>query len=98
MAYSRFHSSRQWKRTRAIARHSANFTCERCGAYLPGKGELHIHHKMKVRDHPAVALEWANFQCLCAACHDAIEPRAGGPPRSGCDERGWPLGDHPWNK
>ena len=95
---SAFHGTYAWKKARHIAKLKAGFACERCGKVLPNKGELHVHHKKAVANHPAVALEPLNFAVMCPACHNIIEPRSGGPPRLGCDGRGWPLSlDHPWN-
>ena len=96
-AQSKFHGSYRWKKARRIARIIAAQHCQRCGRFLPEPGALHIHHRMKVADHPAVALEPLNYECLCPSCHNIVEPRTG-TPRLGCDVDGNPLDPaHPWN-
>jgi 5-methylcytosine-specific restriction endonuclease McrA len=92
-----FHGSSEWKRARRIARIEANYTCVRCHAFLPGKGELHVHHKKPVVKAMALALEPLNFMVLCPECHNIVEPRTGSRIKSGCDELGRPLDpSHPW--
>ena len=95
-----FHGSYAWKKLRRIAKIQARHTCERCGAFLPGKGELHVHHRKPVDTAPALGLEPLNFEVLCPACHNIVEPRTGeSRPASGCDVDGNPLApDHPWNR
>ena len=56
-----FHGTRAWKTARQLAKRAADYRCQRCGEFLPGKGELHVHHKMPVAEHPAVALEPLNY-------------------------------------
>jgi 5-methylcytosine-specific restriction endonuclease McrA len=73
-----FHGTAVWKRARRVARIEARHTCARCGAFLPGKGELHVHHRKPVAKSMALALEPLNFEVLCPGCHNAIEPRTGG--------------------
>ena len=94
-----FHGTLKWKRARRVARIEANHTCARCHAYLPGKGELHVHHRKPVAKSMALALEPLNFMVVCPQCHNAIEPRSGMPRiSSACDEDGNPLDpQHPWN-
>ena len=94
-----FHGSAEWKRARRIAKIEAKYTCARCHAFLPGKGQLHTHHRKPLSKSMALALHPANFQVLCGACHNFLEPRSGTPRlKSGCDEQGMPLSaDHPWN-
>jgi hypothetical protein len=72
----------------------------RCNAFLPGKGELHVHHRKPVAKSMALALEPLNLMPVCPQCRNVIEPRTGSPRiKSGCDELGHPLSpDHPWNK
>ena len=95
-----FHSTALWQRTRRVAKIEAGYTCTRCKAFLPGKGELHVHHKRPVARSASLALEPLNFQVVCPGCHNIIEPRSGTPRiKSGCDIDGHPLSpDHPWNK
>ena len=93
---SSFHSTYAWKKTRRIARIEAQHTCARCNAFLPGKGELHVHHKKPVERAPALGFEPLNFMVVCPGCHNREEPRTG-TPKLGCDELGMPLSeDHPW--
>jgi len=93
-----FHGTAIWKRTRRVARIEAAHRCQRCGRFLPGKGELHVHHRKPVERAPALALEPLNFMVVCPPCHNIIEPRSGAPPRLGCDIDGNPLSEHhPWN-
>ena len=95
-----FHSTAIWQRTRRVAKIEAGYTCARCKAFLPGKRELHVHHRKPVAKSMALALEPANFQVVRPECHNIVEPRTGlCRIRSGCDELGHPLSpDHPWNK
>src|SRR5262245_5523634 len=96
---TKFHGTYPWKRARRLAKLKAGFTCERCGTFLPGKGELHVHHRLPVADFPGVQLEPLNFQVVCAPCHNAIEPRTGERPHASCDTDGNPTDPrHPWNK
>src|SRR5262245_65848390 len=94
-----FHGSYAWKKTRRIAKMAAGFKCERCGRILPGKGELHVHHRKPVEQAPALGLEPLNFMVVCPACHNAIEPRTGEQRiERGCAVDGNPLDPrHPWN-
>ena len=94
-----FHGTRAWKTARQLAKRTADYRCQRCGEFLPGKGKLHVHHKMPVTNHPAVVLEPLNFMVLCPACHNIEEPRTGTPhPMPGCDVTGQPTDpNHPWN-
>ncbi len=93
-----FHGTSEWKKARRVARIEANHTCARCHAYLPAKGQLHVHHRKPVEVAPALALEPLNFAVVCPGCHNAIEPRSGTPRvKSACDEQGYPTSeDHPW--
>jgi 5-methylcytosine-specific restriction protein A len=98
MPNHRFHGSVAWKKARRIARIEAKHTCAKCNAYLPGKGELHVHHRKPIERAPALALEPLNFMVLCSECHNVVEPRTGSRQRSACDEQGRPLDpEHPWN-
>jgi 5-methylcytosine-specific restriction endonuclease McrA len=68
-----------------------------CNAYLPGKGELHVHHRKPVAKSLALALDPANFQVLCPECHNIVEPRTGSRMSACDDELGRPLDpEHPW--
>jgi 5-methylcytosine-specific restriction enzyme A len=97
MPNHRFHGSAAWKKARRIARIEARHTCARCNAYLPGKGELHVHHRKPIERAPALALEPLNFMVLCSECHNVVEPRTGSRQRLACDEQGRPLDKaHPW--
>jgi 5-methylcytosine-specific restriction endonuclease McrA len=91
-----FHSTYAWQKARRVARIAARHTCERCGRFLPGKGELHVHHRKPVAKSIALAFEPLNFSVLCPPCHNIVEPRTG-TPKLGCDIDGKPLSDdHPW--
>jgi 5-methylcytosine-specific restriction endonuclease McrA len=93
-----FHGTSEWKRARRIAKIEAGYTCARCGAFLPGKGALHVHHKKPVAKSMAVALEPLNLVPLCPACHNATHAELKRP-KTQCDEQGWPIDrDHPWFK
>jgi 5-methylcytosine-specific restriction endonuclease McrA len=92
-----FHSTALWQRTRRIARIEAKHTCARCKAFRPGKGELHVHHKMPVAKSKSMALERLNFEVLCPGCHNIVEPRTGSRISAACDDFGRPLDpNHPW--
>jgi 5-methylcytosine-specific restriction endonuclease McrA len=94
-----FHSSRAWKNARQLAKRAVGYRCQRCDRFLPGKGELHCHHRKPVAGNPGVALEPLNYRVLCPACHNIEEPRTGERHiKSGCDVTGQPLSpSHPWN-
>jgi 5-methylcytosine-specific restriction endonuclease McrA len=96
----RFHWSRDWKKARRVAKITAGYTCQRCGVVRPGKGQLHVHHRKPVARSMALALEPLNFEVVCPACHNIIEPRDGSPAKPrGCDIDGRPLDpNHPWLK
>jgi hypothetical protein len=70
-----FHGTLEWKRARRVARIQAKYTCARCHAYLPGKGQLHVHHRKPVARSMALSLEPLNFMVLCSPCHNIVEPR-----------------------
>jgi len=94
---SKFHGSYRWKKARKIARITAAQHCQRCGAFLPEPGALHVHHRKPVKHAPALGLEPLNFMVVCGPCHNILEPRTG-TPRFGCDVTGQPLDPrHPWN-
>jgi len=93
-----FHGSAAWKKARRVARIEAKHTCAKCQAFLPGKGQLHVHHRKPVERAPALALEPLNLMVLCSECHNIVEPRTALRKLSACDEQGWPLDpEHPWN-
>ena len=94
-----FHGTLEWKRARRVARIAAKHTCARCHAYLPGPGQLHVHHRKPLSRTMALALEPLNFEVLCGPCHNIVEPRSGvARLKSGCDEQGKPTNpEHPWN-
>jgi hypothetical protein len=96
MAYSKFHSSRAWKKARRVVRIEHGHRCSNCGRFLP-KG-LHVHHRKPYTKAPALAFEPANLEPLCGECHNRLEPRSGRPARPGaCDEQGYALNEnHPW--
>jgi len=96
---AQFHGTLEWKKARRVARIEAKYTCAECHAYLPGKGQLHVHHRKPLSKTMALALEPLNFQVVCSPCHNIIEPRSGTPRlKSACDELGNPTSpDHPWN-
>jgi 5-methylcytosine-specific restriction endonuclease McrA len=93
-----FHSTARWQKARRVAKIEAKYTCARCNAFLPGKGELHVHHRKPVAKSMALALEPLNLMPVCPQCHNVIEPRTGSRRQSGCDEQGRPTDpQHPWN-
>ena len=97
MPNHRFHGSAAWKKARRIARIEAKHTCARCHAFLPGKGELHVHHRKPIERAPALALEPLNFKVLCAECHNVDGAAHGFASKVACDEQGRPLDTaHPW--
>lgn len=51
-----------------------NNECQRCmraGRYTPADM---VHHKKEVRQHPELALELDNTECLCNPCHNREHP------------------------
>jgi 5-methylcytosine-specific restriction endonuclease McrA len=95
---TKFHGSAAWKKARHVARIEARHTCASCHTFLPGKGQLHVHHRKPLAKAMALALEPLNFMVLCSPCHNRIEPRSGTPRiKSACNEQGYPVSsDHPW--
>ena len=93
-----FHGSYAWKKARRVARTMAAHYCQRCGAFLPEPGALHVHHRKRVKHARALALEPLNFMVVCAECHNRLEPRTGSRIARGCNVTGQPLDPlHPWN-
>lgn len=83
-----FYRTKQWRTLRRKVLLSAG---------LPTAG-THVHHRYRLADHPAVALEPANLQPITAADHNREHARDQTPANQGCDASGWPLSPlHPWN-
>lgn len=86
----RFYKSSAWKKTRAAYASSVGGLCERCarnGLIVPG---VIVHHKIYLTpeniNDPAVSLNWANLELVCADCHN--EEHEGRPKRYTVDELG----------
>ena len=76
-ADDRVYASRRWfELSRAYRRQHT--LCERCGEAL----SEHVHHKVPIRQAPALAYDLSNLEALCKACHEAEHGRGGIPPRS----------------
>jgi 5-methylcytosine-specific restriction endonuclease McrA len=95
-----FYSTREWRKVRRFVLIANGFVCSnpRCGKPIDGKGRAHVHHQLRLKQHPGAALLRANLKPLCAACHN----REHGPEKGrarGCTIDGTPLDpQHPWNQ
>lgn len=65
-------NGRRWQLTRAAIRKRDGHRCQGCGT----DQRLAVHHIIPRRLRPDLTYEHANLITLCAACHNAIEPRA----------------------
>ena len=77
-----------------------NPLCVMCQAQGIVCAAVHVDHIVAVTNGgDDSAWDDGNRQSLCAECH-AHKTRAdlGQRARYGCDEQGYPLGDHPWCK
>ena len=77
-----------------------NPLCVHCHAQGIVRAAVHVDHIIAVTNGgDDSAWDDGNRQSLCAECH-AHKTRAdlGQRARYGCDEQGYPLGDHPWCK
>jgi 5-methylcytosine-specific restriction protein A len=76
-AEHRFYKSPEWRAARAqyLQDHPL---CENCLAQDRVTPATLVHHKQRVRDHPELALDPANFKSLCDACHNPEHPEKGG--------------------
>lgn len=67
----KFYSSNSWIKCRLGFMQSKNFVCDRCN----GVGYI-AHHKKHITpeniNDPNITLNWANLQCLCLECHNAV--------------------------
>lgn len=43
--------------------------CHDCEANGITRAAEQVHHKLKVKDHPELRLEWSNLMSLCESCH-----------------------------
>lgn len=63
-----FYVSTAWRAVSAAHR-AANPLCERCLAAGRITAAAHVHHKKPRRLFPEAALEAANLESICVACH-----------------------------
>ena len=69
-----FYWTKEWRIIRKVRRQKDNNECQRCmraGRYTPADM---VHHKKEVRQHPELALELDNTECLCNPCHNREHP------------------------
>ena len=63
-----------WEKISDGYRKKKNYTCERCGfkaTTMFGRKNMHVHHK----DGNKLNNTAENFECLCIACHAAVDNR-----------------------
>jgi 5-methylcytosine-specific restriction protein A len=46
--------------------------CQRCGKFVFGK-QAQVHHKVTVKENPALKLDPNNLKLLCPVCHSIEE-------------------------
>jgi 5-methylcytosine-specific restriction endonuclease McrA len=71
---NRFYCSVPWRRLRAafLAAHPLCADCRRQGRVTAAS---EVHHVKERRDHPDLALDWANLEALCRPCHNGRRAR-----------------------
>lgn len=64
----RFYNSAAWRKVRKLKLAEAPLceVCRQAGRFIPAS---HVHHKVELRDEPALALDVDNLQALCPSCH-----------------------------
>jgi 5-methylcytosine-specific restriction enzyme A len=72
----RFYDSARWQKIRAVKLRDSPL-CEPCLAANRKTFASTVHHRLEIRDHPELALEWDNLVSACASCHSAHHMRAG---------------------
>jgi 5-methylcytosine-specific restriction endonuclease McrA len=77
MTRARFYQGKAWRRLARAFMLSKSYVCERCGR----PAEI-AHHKAYITPQnvgdPEIALNAANLEALCLACHNAEHFGAGG--------------------
>jgi 5-methylcytosine-specific restriction enzyme A len=96
-----------WRRARDAQR-AREPLCRMCLAEGRVTEASVVDHIISVQERPDLRLEPSNLRSLCKAHHDWRTAGDHGfnkrkaqnklVVRSGCDARGRPLGDHPWNR
>ena len=85
----KFYNSTAWKHLRAAVRKRDNNECQECkrqGKVFIDTGELNrkgtrkkialiVHHIKELEDHPELAHDMDNLECLCVHCHNRIHDR-----------------------
>jgi 5-methylcytosine-specific restriction endonuclease McrA len=66
---SPFYNTKQWGEIRERKRRESHNECERCKAKGRYRHGVVVHHKLYLRDHPELALDINNLECLCEDCH-----------------------------
>jgi len=54
-----------------------NYTCQKCGATIGDKVQLHCHHVLPATQNPMTANDPENCTCLCKKCHIAVHKTPG---------------------
>ena len=79
MTRKTFYKSKRWARARGAALIRDQYRCSRCGTIW---GRLEVHHKSAAFTEAGAlaedALDPANLETLCYACHRAAHPETGG--------------------
>jgi 5-methylcytosine-specific restriction enzyme A len=72
-----FYLSTQWRAVREqyLALHPCCEECQQAGFV---RVAAVVHHKIEVTERPDLALDLANLEALCLACHNKKHPQRGG--------------------
>ncbi|MEY9973157.1 5-methylcytosine-specific restriction protein A [Lysinibacillus sp. RC46] len=84
-----FYNSTPWKHLRAAVRERDNNECQQCkreGRVFIDTNELNrkgtrkkialiVHHIKELEDHPELAQDMDNLECLCVHCHNKLHDR-----------------------
>lgn len=62
----------RWQKKRLEVLERAGWKCQRCGT---NESELHVHHKMYVKDREPWEYEDENFVVVCDKCHEIEHER-----------------------
>ena len=69
-----FYQTKAWKLIRLEALARDNHLCQRHFALGQLRRAETVHHVREMEDYPELALDLANLQSLCKACHNHLHP------------------------
>lgn len=70
-----YYKSKQHKRWREIVLRQSEYRCQMCKRQGQNVPATDAHHIWPIETHPHLRLDPRNGIGLCAACHNAVEPR-----------------------